>query len=343
MSAKTNIFLTGATGYIGGSVLLRFLKHPDASSFNITVLVRSPEKAEKLKAFGVNPVVGSHSDIPLVEELAAQADVVIATADANGLVAAKATLKGLKTRYQKTGIAPIFIHTSGTGVLADGARGDHVSDTIYDDTNPEQIETLPDTQVHRNVDLELINADKEGYVKVYIIIPAIIYGIATGELVEQGIQNPHTITLSWFVRMALDRGRPGVVGAGKNVWPNVDIQEVADLYIVLYNSIVSNPTTAHGREGIYFGESGEHTSYDVNKAVGEALLAIGKLDNAEPTTLTKEEVVKYFGGSKLAGTNARARANRSRSLGWKPVKTTKDFLETVKSEVPVLVKKFEKA
>jgi uncharacterized protein YbjT (DUF2867 family) len=65
-------------GYIGGSVLSRFLKHPDASSFNITVLVRSPEKAEKLKAFGVNPVVGSHSDTTLVEGLAAQADVVIA-------------------------------------------------------------------------------------------------------------------------------------------------------------------------------------------------------------------------------------------------------------------------
>ena len=113
-------------------MLLRFLKHPDAISFNITVLVRSPEKAEKLKAFGVNPVVGSHSDTPLVEELAAQADVVIAAvrtsiyllcivalksrslsqkADSDDVVAAKATLKGLKTRYQKTGIAPIFINT----------------------------------------------------------------------------------------------------------------------------------------------------------------------------------------------------------------------------------------
>lgn len=112
-------------------MLLRFLKHPDASSFNITVLVRSPEKAEKLKAFGVNPVIGSHSDTPLVEELTAQADVVIAAvrtrmysvysstesrslsrkADSDDLVAAKAALKGLKTRYQKTGIAPIFINT----------------------------------------------------------------------------------------------------------------------------------------------------------------------------------------------------------------------------------------
>lgn len=95
MSAKTNIFFTGATGtshlksnllvsrivegYIGGSVLSRLLKHPNAASFNITALVRSPEKAEKLKTLGVSPVVGSHSDLALVEKLSAKADVVIAT------------------------------------------------------------------------------------------------------------------------------------------------------------------------------------------------------------------------------------------------------------------------
>ena len=69
---------------------------------------------------------------------------------------------------------------------------------------------------------------------------------------------------------------------------------VADLYVVLYDSIVTNPATGHGREGIYFGESGEHTLYDVGKAIGEALVAFGKSDNPEPTTFTKEEIDKYF-------------------------------------------------
>jgi len=38
------------------------------------------------------------------------------------------------------------------------------------------------------------------------------------------------------------------------------------------NSIVSNLATGHGREGINFGENGEHTFYDVSKAIGEALI-----------------------------------------------------------------------
>jgi hypothetical protein len=38
----------------------------------------------------------------------------------------------------------------------------HESDTIWDDMNPDQLETLPDTQIHRNVDLMVLAADKEG-------------------------------------------------------------------------------------------------------------------------------------------------------------------------------------
>jgi hypothetical protein len=49
-----------------------------------------------------------------------------------------------------------------TGVLADDATGDRATETIYDDADPDQIGTLPDTQLHRNVDLELLRADKEG-------------------------------------------------------------------------------------------------------------------------------------------------------------------------------------
>jgi hypothetical protein len=44
-------------------------------------------------------------------------------------------------------------------------------------------------------------------------------------------------------------------------------------------------------------------------------------------------------GLSLMGTNCRAKANRSRSIGWKPVKTTKDLLASVKSEVVALVQR----
>jgi len=67
------------TGYIGGSVLSRLLAHPDANTFNIVALTRSEEKSQKLKALGVNTAIGSHTDSALIESLAADSDVVVAT------------------------------------------------------------------------------------------------------------------------------------------------------------------------------------------------------------------------------------------------------------------------
>jgi hypothetical protein len=44
----------------------------------------------------------------------------------------------------------------------DDAAGLHDTDVVYVDTNPEQIEGLPVTALHRPVDLEVDAADKEG-------------------------------------------------------------------------------------------------------------------------------------------------------------------------------------
>lgn len=79
MSTKTKILLTGATGYIGGAVLARLLKHPEFNSWEITAIVRSPEKAKKLEKHGIKVAVGSHDDASIVEPLAAASDMVIAT------------------------------------------------------------------------------------------------------------------------------------------------------------------------------------------------------------------------------------------------------------------------
>ncbi|KAJ7796950.1 NAD-binding protein [Mycena olivaceomarginata] len=336
--SKTNFFLTGATGYVGGSVLARFLAHPHADSFQFTVLVRDPKKAEKFKDLGVKAVVGSHSDAQLVEKLASEADVVIAMADCDDLGAAKATLEGLKKRHA-LGVVPIFIHTSGTGVISDDAKGLHADVTVYDDSDADQIESIAPTQMHREVDLAITAADAEGYVKTYIILPSTIYGLASGRFVDAGLQNPHSMQIPALISASLDRGQAGMVGEGKNIWPNVEIHELADLYTTLYDKIVGDAETGHGRNGFYFGASGEHLLYDVGKAIGTALVALGKSESAEPTTFTQAELDKYFGGSPYLGSNSRCRATRSLLIGWKPVKTTKDMLASIRPEVEAIIKK----
>ena len=49
--------------------------------------------------------------------------------------------------------------------------------------------------------------------------------MASGVLVEQSIQNPHSKQIPALIKSSLSRGQGGMVGAGANIWPNVHIDE----------------------------------------------------------------------------------------------------------------------
>ena len=68
------IFILGATGYIGGSILHRLLDDPN---YSITALVRNAEKAKKLETFGVKAILGSLDDSDKVQQATAAADIVL--------------------------------------------------------------------------------------------------------------------------------------------------------------------------------------------------------------------------------------------------------------------------
>lgn len=53
----------------------------------------------------------------------------------------------------------------------DNAMGMHGDHPVYSDLDIDAIEAVPDTQFHRNVDIPIIAADKEGYLMSYIIAP----------------------------------------------------------------------------------------------------------------------------------------------------------------------------
>lgn len=53
------------------------------------------------------------------------------------------------------------VHTSGTSVLDDGSKGDYLGDKIYYDSKPEDIDALPDSAPHREIDLAIVKASKE--------------------------------------------------------------------------------------------------------------------------------------------------------------------------------------
>lgn len=97
--------------------------HPD---IKISAIVRSKADVGAVKAAGADEVIlSSHTDLEQIRTAASAADVVLNAADSDDLPLTKAILAGLKTRSQggKLPPVPILIHTSGTGVICDSAKG----------------------------------------------------------------------------------------------------------------------------------------------------------------------------------------------------------------------------
>lgn len=73
------IFLTGATGYFGGSIATRLV----AGGTRVRGLVRTQENAARQAQRGVEPVLGSLEDAALLRREASAADGVINAASAD--------------------------------------------------------------------------------------------------------------------------------------------------------------------------------------------------------------------------------------------------------------------
>ncbi len=110
---------------------------------------------------------------------------------------------------------------------------------------------------------------------------------------------------------------------------------MADLYLIIFDLALS-PSSApaefqHGRFGIYFTVSDEHTLYDLSKAAAEGLARRG-IGSPEPTPFSTAEAEPLFYS---LGTNSRVDFEKSRgkALGWNPTKGTKDLLAFVEVEI----------
>ena len=73
-------------------------------------------------------ILGSHEQLDKIRTIASTVDVVLNAADSDDLPLTKAIIAGLRIRSGSSKATwmsplPILIHTSGTGVIADKAKG----------------------------------------------------------------------------------------------------------------------------------------------------------------------------------------------------------------------------
>lgn len=107
----SSAFVLGATGYLGGSVLVALVKQ--YPQIRYTALVRNPKDNEAIEALGVTVLQGSHADLDIIEKASSEHDIVFNFADADGPALTDASLRGQEARARRNDGSPkpILIHT----------------------------------------------------------------------------------------------------------------------------------------------------------------------------------------------------------------------------------------
>ncbi|KAF9439170.1 hypothetical protein BGZ76_010069 [Entomortierella beljakovae] len=344
--APIKVFITGITGYIGSTTLDLLLNKERTAAldapgipprFTFRALVRSPEVAEKdIRPLGVEPIIGSLDDLDILEREAQNADIVLSFADADHLPSIKAILKGLKhtPRPADSRKRPILIHTSGTGVLLDNAFGAFSSTTIYHDNDTALLSSLPPTQLHRDVDLEVISPSLVGHVDTYIVAPPTIWGYGTGA----GNHISHQIPLQ--VRVSLKNKQALQIGNGLNIWSKVHVIDLAHFYVTLLEHAMTEPQEGVGKlpkneDAYYFAQEGDDFKYgEVAQEIAHSFKRLGINDSDAVTSTSQEEELKWWPAKSgiFIGGNSRSRSVKGRELlGWEPKYT--DFKGYIAEEV----------
>ncbi|KAK2801813.1 hypothetical protein FQN50_007558 [Emmonsiellopsis sp. PD_5] len=340
--APTKVFVTGATGYIGGDGLYAIAQaHPD---WEITALVRTKEKGEEVARQypSVTLVYGDLDSADLLEREAAKADIIYRKlvllrrmprfssysnqflrpdfADSDHVGAAKAIAKGISSHTPDR--PGYWIHTSGTGMLT---YEDDLN-LIFGELRPKEyndwdgiteLTSFHDDALHRDVDkivLE-VGTSASDRVKTAIVAPPCIYGPGRGP------SNRRSYQIYNLAKTVLKRKRGIQVGKGQNIWHQVHIEDLSDLYLSLGEEAAeSRGNATWGRDGYYFADNGPFVWGDIQKAVAEAAFAKGLVPSSDPEILDGTQTeAEFTAGAHAWGTNSRGHALRARKLlGWNP-------------------------
>ncbi|KAL2431621.1 hypothetical protein ABEF95_012362 [Exophiala dermatitidis] len=328
MSGKS-VFLIGP-GFIGREVLDRLV----GEGYTVTALARRKEHAADLEQnSGAKTVLGSLDDKDLITTQAASADIIFHAATADHLPSVQAVLAGVEKRAQE-GKHTIYIHTSGTSVLDDDAKGQYKSDKIFSDDKPEDIDALPDTQAHREIDLTILRARKQlgTKAKMAIMLPPLIYGV-----------NPKykrtSIQLPTLTRFSIKKGYIGQVGKGASVWSQIHVFDLARGFITLLHWLEQTDAQKVLENPYFFCENGHDFSWgEASAVIGKELYKAGKVSSPEPKTIPESDYKELFGDWTpwAIGSNSRSRAKRLRALGWQPKEKTL-FESLAQDEVPLIL------
>lgn len=296
------VFVTGAGGFIGGSIAAHLVRAGHA----VRGLVRRPEQFAELEKLGITPVQGDLDDRAILMEEARAADAVINAASSDHRGAVEALLDALE------GSGKTLLHTSGSSIVGDASGGEPTERIYHENALPEPT----DDKAPRVAIDNLVLAGALRGVNSAVLCNTLIYG-------EGAVPGTASVQLPRLIRQAQKSGVMRHVGRGLNIWSNVHVDDVAELYRL---ALEKTPAGT-----FYFVESGEANFRDMTAALAQVM------DLGEPQDWPLEAAIEEWGyemASYGLGSNSRVRGERARTLlGWQPRRTS--VTEWIRTGMPV--------
>ncbi len=281
-----HVFVTGAAGFIGGAVAAGLVR----AGHRVTGLARQAQQADELAAIGVRAVIGGLDDGALLTAQARAADAVINAASSDHRGAVEAILAGL------AGSGKVFLHTSGSSIVGDASGGEGGGLIYQEDALPAP---TADKAARMAIDA-LVQAGAAQGIRTAVLCNTLIYG--HNALGRDSVQLPR------LLKQARKSGVVRHVGPGRNIWSNVHIDDVVDLYLL---ALEKTPAGV-----FYFVENGEASFGDMSAAIARALRL------GPPQDWPLEQAIAEWGYEMACyalGSNSRVRGRRAHDLlGWQP-------------------------
>ncbi|KAI1105789.1 NAD(P)-binding protein [Jackrogersella minutella] len=330
-----NILITGAAGYIGGSVLAEVISRTGGliNAENISAAVRTEEQAQSLSKLGVNVIQVDLNDEGAVNEavLFNKINIIIHTASSTNSRLVTLLIKALSNRRLVSGKEVYFIHSSVTTLFSEegGWPYGEVRDTDPIFEKEKQIEGHHPVRETNILVTELAKAQK---VTSFNVVVPVVYGRGSGEWRKISVNIPAYIRTSIAHKVVYKFDKDGSP-------PAVHISDLTELYTLLVEKVLQNEPIPSGENGYYFAMAHRAPWWDIMQRLAKALYARGLVtEPAVQVWPSYEMAAEHLGFPALYTRGIGASSGQlvpvnAYQLGWSPKWDQKRFLESMEDEI----------